>query len=309
MSDEEDEPSLPPEKTEEELEERHDRELQELESKKQAHIEAASASGKGKKAKEKLDAATREAEKWEYKLRERQKAEMDLLLDHLSGGASKKLEVEEVPSPESGKGVPEENEEAKAQRKKDKAMQKKQNKAAKEAEIEAEREREKREAGPSRRQLENMALGKQLAKLKPPMRVEEVAADGHCLYRSVGQQIKLIRPDVHAWTRPADCIHEEVRAICANALRRRQDDYAPFAELKDGEDFGGYCNRVESSGDWGGELELRALADELKVKITVHRAEENNLVLGEAAGLPLQVAYHRFYYALGEHYNSVVPVE
>eukprot|EP00439_Symbiodinium_sp_Y106_P060456 s2496_g8.t3 len=45
---------------------------------------------------------------------------------------------------------------------------------------------------------------------------------------------------------------------------RHVEGYAPFAELKEGEDFEGYCGRVESSADWGGELELRALADALK---------------------------------------------
>ena len=33
---------------------------------------------------------------------------------------------------------------------------------------------------------------------------------------------------------------------------------------QEGEDFEGYCQRVESSADWGGELELRALADAMK---------------------------------------------
>jgi len=95
-------------------------------------------------------------------------------------------------------------------------------------------------------------------------------------------------------------------------LRKGSENFSPFAELADGEDFEGYCSRVEKSADWGGELELRALADELCVRIVVHRADEEPLVLGEKASAEdpqLQVAYHQHYYALGEHYNSVIPLQ
>lgn len=315
MSDEHEEPTLPQERTEEELEARHSRELEEMETKKQAHIEAAKASaGKGKKAKEKVDAAEREAEDWEYKLRVRQQAEMDLLLEHLAGGEGKassgegEAKAKEVSLPAESESIPEETEEEHAQRKKDKALRKKQNKASKEAERELEKEREKREAGPSQRQLELAALSRQLAALKPPMRIQEVAADGHCLYRSVGEQLLSARPDLQRWQRGPEHVHEEVRALCAKSLRCRSEDYGPFAELKDGEDFEGYCSRVQHSADWGGHLELRALADELGVRIMVHRADEAEpLIMGATEGVPLQVAYHRHYYTLGEHYNSVVP--
>lgn len=301
MSDEEDEPQLPPETNEVDLEERHANELKELEAKTQAYIEETKASaGKGKKAKEKLDAATRETEDWEYKLRERQRVEMDLLLEHLggtgSGAAGGYAEEKEVPINPEAKPANEVDEAERIRRKKEKAAQKKQNKASKQADREAEREREKREAGPSQRMLETAALARQLAALTPPMRVQEVAADGHCLYRSIGEQLNCARPGLHTWARGPDCIHEEVRALCAGALRRREDEYGAFAELKDGEDFQGYCRRVEHSGDWGGHLELRALADALGVRIVVHRAEEAApLVLGDAPGAPLQVAYHRHY--------------
>ena len=60
-------------------------ELWELEE--QARIEAVKATaGKGKKAKDKLDAASREADNMEYKLHVRQQAELDLLREHLGGG-------------------------------------------------------------------------------------------------------------------------------------------------------------------------------------------------------------------------------
>lgn len=103
-------------------------------------------------------------------------------------------------------------------------------------------------------------------------------------------------------------MHEEVRLICAKALREHPDDYAPFAELADDEDYAGYCSRVDETAAWGGQLELRAIADALGARIIVHRAEDSEpLVLGVGEGAPLQISYHQYYYALGEHYNSVMP--
>jgi len=315
-----DEMALPPERTLAELEERHEKEAAEVEEKASAHVEAArAAGGKGKKAKAAIEAAEREADQWKYDLQERHKAEVEMLEEHLAQGGNDAacapaIAAEPLAAPDAAAApalTAEEEEAERARRKKEKAQKKKQGREARQAEHEAELDRERRQAGPSRRLLESAALATKLAKLRPPLRVLEVAADGNCLYRAVGDQLRKARPDLYAWKRKPEEVHEEVRALCAGALRKRADEYSPFAELKEGEDFVGYCDRVERSADWGGELELRALADELHARILVHRAEEAEpLALGEAAdeGPPLQVTYHRHYYALGEHYNSVEPL-
>lgn len=307
---------LPPERTEEELGERHEREEAELEERACAHIEAAKASSKGKKAKEKVEAAERETEAWQYELQERQRAELERLQEHLSSGAGSAAVSAEPPkelAPERPPEVAAEADEAeRIRQKKDKALSKRQGRAAKEAEKEAEKEREKLEAGPTARDLELQALRLQLAKSTPPLQVHEVTADGNCLYHAVAHQIRTAGPGLHEWRQSPEKAYEEMRALCAAALRARTDQYAAFAELKDGEDFEGYCARVESSCDWGGELELRALADELGARILVHRAEEREpLGLGpEPEGAPvLQVVFHRHLLSLGEHYNSVVPLK
>jgi len=308
----------PPEQTEEELEARHAQEETELEEKASAHLELAKAGGsKSKKAKAAIEAAEREIEQWKYDLREQQEDEMSALQARLAGANSANASTEAPATEEAESAAPsaadvEETEKEQIQRKKEKAQKKKQNRAAKEAELEAEKEREKLAAGPSKRLLESAALAARLSKCKPPLRVLDVAADGNCLYRAIADQLRRVRPDLHEWKRPSECAHEEIRALCAASLRSRSDDYSPFAELADGEDFAGYCDRVEKSGDWGGELELKALADALKTVILVHRAEENApLKLGEVkyGGAALQVSYHRHYYTLGEHYNSVVPCD
>ena len=62
--------------------------------------------------------------------------------------------------------------------------------------------------------------------------------------------------------------------------------------------------------DWGGQAEIMALTHVLKTPIRVHSAESPPLLMGpdyESAGVePLQVTYHKHFYALGEHYNATV---
>jgi OTU domain-containing protein 6 len=74
-----------------------------------------------------------------------------------------------------------------------------------------------------------------------------------------------------------------------------------------------YCKRVRDSKEWGRQMELRALADCLRVQILVHSAGVPALPMkADEAAAPtaepvLNVSYHKHQYTLGEHYNSVVP--
>ena len=75
-----------------------------------------------------------------------------------------------------------------------------------------------------------------------------------------------------------------------------------------------YCDKVASvaGAEWGGQLEIRALCCALGRLVCVHSADSPVLIMGEEAAddatlPPLKLAYHRHYYALGEHYNSIVP--
>ena len=73
---------------------------------------------------------------------------------------------------------------------------------------------------------------------------------------------------------------------------------------------------VEDAGkaEWGGQLEIRALCGALRVRINIFEAnmpvvgmgEESCSLAGDEAAL--NISFHRHFYALGEHYNSVVPI-
>jgi len=69
---------------------------------------------------------------------------------------------------------------------------------------------------------------------------------------------------------------------------------------------------VELSSEWGGQLEITAIAHASRRCIAVHSADAPLLLTGaeyEGNGPRLQLAYHRHYYGLGEHYNALVPAD
>ena len=112
-----------------------------------------------------------------------------------------------------------------------------------------------------------------------------------------------------------------LRAAVGKQLRAGRAEFEPFAELEPlrekagagGAAYAAYCERVVSTHEWGGQLELQALTQILKAPITVHEAGKEPVLMGaggEGGGgggaAALQLSYHRHAYSLGEHYNSVV---
>lgn len=76
--------------------------------------------------------------------------------------------------------------------------------------------------------------------------------------------------------------------------------------------YGDYVNQVRNTAEWGGHLELRALSLALDRPIHVYSVQSGAEPLKIDAGAgnddsPIRLSYHLHYYALGEHYNQVVP--
>jgi OTU domain-containing protein 6 len=105
--------------------------------------------------------------------------------------------------------------------------------------------------------------------------------------------------------------------LCATILEENESEFAPFCELNDNvSSYKEYVGAVRSSHDWGGHLELRALSMALRRPFHVYSIQSTNgeplvidssLEASEAVAVePIRLSYHLHYYALGEHYNSVV---
>eukprot|EP00887_Chlorella_sp_A99_P006748 scaffold3.g6748.t1 len=177
--------------------------------------------------------------------------------------------------------------------------------------------------GDSDRVVEARALAALLLPLG--LAVREVPADGHCLYRSVEDQVaQLPAPTADELGAAAggaggapSCL--QLRAAAAEHMRSHADAFRPFVLPEDasapadgGEDaFQAYCREVEATAAWGGQPELQALAQALRCHIVVYAAGMPAQELGQefaAAGRPtLRLCYLRHAYGLGAHYNSVQP--
>ncbi len=125
-------------------------------------------------------------------------------------------------------------------------------------------------------------------------KVLEVAADGHCLFGAIGCQLPQVQD------------HWRMRGVAADWMLRHSDSFAPFLELEKCS-FEEYCQTVRSSGQWGGQMELEALAQALPARIIVIQAAGEDLLFGpEDAEILIYLSYHRHAFSLGEHYNALI---
>ncbi|KAG7363814.1 OTU-like cysteine protease [Nitzschia inconspicua] len=183
------------------------------------------------------------------------------------------------------------------ERKLAKARKKKERQREKEREQQEQIERETANAGPSMRHVELEQIQTILSPLN--LKVSEVEADGHCLYRAVGAQ--------------TDKSYTEIRSLCADALQANKDELAAFCELTDDVgSFDEYVDMVRNSAEWGGHVELRAISMALDRPIHVYSVQQGKsplIVHEEGTQSPILLSYHLHYYALGEHYNQVIATE
>jgi OTU domain-containing protein 6 len=164
-------------------------------------------------------------------------------------------------------------------------------------------------AGPNKGALESAQLVAQLAPLG--LRVAEVGADGHCLFRAVGVQLEAAAQgalsDEAVWA---------LRRQAVAHIRAHAAEYAPFFEpTETAPTLADYCAQMASEAVWGGQMELRALAQALGRTIRVHAAGAPPVVMNQAAAAAdgsspsaIELSFHQHAYGLGEHYNAVRPI-
>ncbi|CAH0053054.1 unnamed protein product [Clonostachys solani] len=131
---------------------------------------------------------------------------------------------------------------------------------------------------------------------------KEIAPDGHCLFSAVADQLR--QNDVSLGEGEGEPEYKAVRRAASSYMVENADDFAPFLE----EDLGPYAAKMRDTAEWGGQLELMALARRYGVEIRViqdGRTEKIGEEEGKASGKTIWLAYYRHGYGLGEHYNSL----
>jgi len=172
-------------------------------------------------------------------------------------------------------------------------------KEAKEEEEKKKRQEEAARRGPAKRELEMNAIVNMIARLG--LQVSEIIPDGNCLYGAVAHQLK---------TRDGRVVSvNELRAMAVEEMKHHPAMFEPF--LPEGETLEQHLKKVLTPGEWGGELEIRALSLALRRQIWVHRVNSPVVKMGADEGFDardaLHLSFHEHQFALGEHYNSCIP--
>ena len=142
---------------------------------------------------------------------------------------------------------------------------------------------------------------------------KEIRSDGHCLYAAIADQLrwheidlkppnKLININWDSQGQVAD--YKIIRQVAATFISSNPDEFLPFLEQPLEE----YTRTIRETGEWGGHLELMALAK--AYGLVIHVIQGNGTVAKirgseESSVKLLWLAYYRHNFGLGEHYNSL----
>ncbi|MCJ1249559.1 hypothetical protein MMC30_006785 [Trapelia coarctata] len=137
------------------------------------------------------------------------------------------------------------------------------------------------------------------------LKEKDIRPDGHCLYSAVADQLIVQGLSIATGSVPPEKPeYKVVRRVAADFIAKNPDDFSPFLE----EPLEDHIVKVRDTAEWGGQLELSALARAYGVDINVlqgdGRVEKIEAGAG-AGGKPIWLAYYRHTYGLGEHYNSL----
>ena len=177
------------------------------------------------------------------------------------------------------------------------------------AEQEAKIEQAEKEAAnlPNKREQEILSMREAYSAMN--LKQHDVRSDGHCMYAAVADQLcdagLSLKPNIKMQFDDTKlAAYMVTRQVAATYISQNPGDFEPFLELPLEE----YVNTVRETGEWGGHLEILALAKAYQVNINIlHGNGQVNMIESgvlNARG-PLWLAYYRHSYGLGEHYNSL----
>jgi OTU domain-containing protein 6 len=164
---------------------------------------------------------------------------------------------------------------------------------------------------PNPREIERERMEKQLEKHK--LALHEIRANGHCLYAAVADQLHTrelgMKPKIEVTIIdeevPKTEIYKKVRYAAADWIEGHADDFAGFME----DPLPEHVRKIRETGEWGGHVELLALARTYGVRICVlHSDGQVDKIEPDEEAKDVQeiwLGYYKHSHGLGEHYNSL----
>ncbi|KAF2502689.1 cysteine proteinase [Lophium mytilinum] len=175
---------------------------------------------------------------------------------------------------------------------------------------------------PDLREQERINMRGHFSKYK--LQEKEIRADGHCMYSAVADQMDQAGLGLNPRIQPTiadkqlDGVGEAekklpsyklVRYAAADFIEQNPDDFAGFME----EPVDEYLRKIRETGEWGGHVELMALARQYGIQINVLQANgtvdeitpaEDSTATGDDKKV-IWLGYYHHNFGLGEHYNSL----
>lgn len=212
-------------------------------------------------------------------------------------GAKEANEANEAKADKEAKVEPSQQPKKKRNRQKEKL-------ARREAEIARMKEEAKKEAAeqPDLKKIEQDAIW-QLCQMKGLVPYD-IQPDGHCLFASILDQVKTRHgdPQTEMDVHTLRCLACDYILEHRDEFIPYLFDEATMS-LKDIDE---YTEEMKSTAKWGGEVEILALSKALDCPISVLMSGQATHTVNETGSKPeLKLVYYKHTYALGEHYNSL----
>ncbi|CAG8953968.1 hypothetical protein HYFRA_00009068 [Hymenoscyphus fraxineus] len=135
-----------------------------------------------------------------------------------------------------------------------------------------------------------------------------IRPDGHCLFSAVADQLSQRGIPLGAESDEElkeDQRYKTVRKAAARYIEGHPDDFVAWLD----EPLGQYVEKIRDTAEWGGHLELLALAKTYNVEICVLQNGGAQTIEpgteGKSEPEKIWLAYYRHGFGLGEHYNSL----
>jgi OTU domain-containing protein 6 len=158
---------------------------------------------------------------------------------------------------------------------------------------------------PNPREIERERMETQLK--KHSLTLHEIRADGHCLYAAVADQLQSrelgLEPKIEVTVEGQN--YKKVRYAAAGWIEQHEDDFEGFME----DSLPEHVRKIKETGEWGGHLELLALARTYGMRICVlhsdGRLDKIEPEGDQESAEEIWLGYYKHSHGLGEHYNSL----
>jgi OTU domain-containing protein 6 len=131
-----------------------------------------------------------------------------------------------------------------------------------------------------------------------------IRPDGHCMYSAVARLLQDTASDRRKFETGGLLPYQAVRGETARFISKHPTDFEAFL----GEPIDRYTNKIKNTAEWGGQLELQAIARAYGTDINVLQADGRIEKIESGQELntePIWLTYYRHSFGLGEHYNAL----